>query len=161
MKTNYLNVIFTLAWLITTGCAWGDSGRSYELRFIDSETLRPIISQKFLLIPRKIEVLKYGGPESPDPNLKFAKSIRTNSEGNLTLSEKLIVTLTEEGKLYVDSSSDLYTSFCLRAEFFPKGEPNFTITTFHKGLSGRVAGMIYLSEQHVNTLLLESKDDTR
>ena len=154
-----LKLLFIFVFVSSANIVFAETDHSYQLRFINNDTLMPIVSQEFLLVPRKIHQRKYIDSGSPDPNLKYAQSIRTDSKGFLTLSDRFIYKLTEDGTIYVDSNSDSYTEFVLRAESPSSKNPTHTITTFHKGLlSRRVVGMIYLSQEHVNTLLIEPKE---
>jgi hypothetical protein len=128
---------------------WG----SYRLRFVESATQKPIAGTTFLLVPRII-ILNTGPSYSvDDPNLKYATSITTDSNGYATLRKCLIDDLTTKGKTIIDSQSKDYARFCLsrNSPILPIGGDH--ITVFHS--NNIVSDQVALDGFHDNLLHLE------
>ena len=145
-----------MAFLITVAVVAGEEQKPYLLRFVNYDTLQPITETKVLLKPRRIILKAEPNQISGDPNLKFAKTLITDTNGVCQLSRELADSLSNKGTDYVDCSINGYPPFVLRrhkpAEYYV---PYYAITLFD-----RTDGLMYtviLSWIEPTVLLLQPK----
>jgi hypothetical protein len=151
MSTKLTINLFCIGWLCLPSASADDTCR---LRFLDSTTLKPIARHTFQLVPRRIELKAL--PNTPDPNLQFAKPFSTDADGFVSITTTSLVDLTNATKNYVDSVSDSYSRFCISGEHRPPAPMTFSLTTFH-AVSGVVAARHLLSSTELTIVTLDAK----
>jgi hypothetical protein len=153
LRTRLVKTTFLFSLLLTLCCAEAaQAGDAFRVRFLDSVSVKPLASRTFQFVPRRIEFR--APPGTPDPNLQYAESFTTDSNGVLSIADGVFNRLTNDGKNYVDVHCQSHARFLLRRDNYSPESPTFTITTF-RALSGRVAATLLLSTSEPNSLLLE------
>lgn len=133
----------------------------FNIRVIDRDSLEPVASTQFLLIPRRPERDTRTAKENP--NLKHAESVETDADGYVHISRSLVDRLSVSGQYLVDCEPEEYAGFYLkrverRGHLDRVGGPYFAVITVkHAGRPETLAASVHLHDHRLGILVLERR----